>query len=109
MPLQPLQRLHRFVATWDLFDKNRRSPHHRGRQDERVVGYLGRVDDLDRMCLLDGVLDHEPANIRVTAAARPKERGATAQVDQVLTFKLHWFISRSPTALTRILVALDGR
>ena len=74
--LEGAEGVDQLVALRQLFGHHGGGAHHADRHDQRVVGHLVDVDDLDRAIGLDGLLRHELADIGIAAAAGAED-GAT--------------------------------
>jgi hypothetical protein len=72
-----------FVALRQLFGHHRRRTHHADGHDQRVVGQILDIDDLDRPMLADRLLRHQLADIGVAAAAGAEDGAADGDVFQV--------------------------
>ena len=82
--LQRLEGADDLVAARELLDHHRGRTHHRRGHDDRVVGDLLDVDELDRAVLPDRLLREQRADVRVAAAPGAENRRADREVVEVV-------------------------
>jgi len=86
----------RLLAARQLLNQHGRRAHHGGRDDQRLVRDVGRVDQVDRQPFVQAALHHETADIGIATAAGAEEGGADREVVEVFGGELHGGLNPSP-------------